>query len=78
MFGHSPLRNKLLLIGTLTAQAVHIGAMYTPGLNDMLGIQPVSFEHWLELLGLALLLLAAMEVHKAWWRRSQLLPSLAR
>jgi len=78
VFGHSPLRNKLLLIGTLTAQAVHIGAMYTPGLNDILGIQPVSFEHWLELLGLALVLLIAMEAHKAWWRRSQLLPSPAR
>ena len=70
VFRHSPLRNKLLLIGTLTAQAVHIAAMYTPGISDVLGIQPVSFEHWTELLGLALLLLVAMEMHKAWWRRS--------
>jgi Ca2+-transporting ATPase len=29
-FRHNLLRNKLLLIGTLVAQLIHIGAMYTP------------------------------------------------
>jgi magnesium-transporting ATPase (P-type) len=32
VFRHNPLRNKLLLGGTLIAQMVHIGAMYTPWL----------------------------------------------
>ena len=64
VFRHSPLRNPLLLFGTLAAQGVHIGAMYTPGLSEVLGIQPVSPEHWLQLLLLALLLLLGMEIHK--------------
>ncbi len=53
-FRHNPLRNRLLLFGTLIAQLGHIGAMYTPGLRDVLLVQPVSFEMWLKLLGVAL------------------------
>ncbi|HEB28804.1 MAG TPA: HAD family hydrolase, partial [Porticoccus sp.] len=68
-FRHNLLRNPLLLFGTLTAQAIHIGAMYTPWLKDVLAVQPVSAEHWLELLALALSLLAVMELHKWFWRR---------
>ena len=63
-FRHSPLRNPLLLIGTAAAQLIHIGAMYTPWISDVLQIQPVPFMHWLELLGLALILLIVMEIHK--------------
>ncbi len=64
-FFHNPLRNPILLIGTLMAQLVHIGAMYTPWINDILHIQPVSPALWLELLGIALIVLVAMELHKA-------------
>ena len=64
VFRHNPLRNKLLFFGTLAAQAVHIGAMYTPGLREVLGVQPVSLAHWSELLALALVMLLAMEAHK--------------
>jgi len=65
VFRHSPLRNPLLLFGTVAAQMVHIAAMYTPWLRDVLQIQPVSLEHWLQLVGLAVLILVAMEVYKA-------------
>jgi magnesium-transporting ATPase (P-type) len=64
-FCHSPLRNRLLLFGTVTAQLVHIGAMYLPGLNDVLRIEPVSAQFWLTLLCLALSVLVTMEIHKA-------------
>jgi Ca2+-transporting ATPase len=64
-FWHNPLRNPILLFGTLAAQLVHIGAMYTPWISDVLGIQPVSIENWVELLVLALIVLVAMEFHKA-------------
>ena len=64
VFRHNPLRNKLLLGGTVVAQCVHIGAMYTPWLSDVLGAYPVSFEQWLTLLGLALSVMLAMEIHK--------------
>ena len=70
VFAHNPLRNKLLFFGTLAAQAVHIGAMYTPGLATVLGVQPVSLRSWLELLALALVMLVAMEAHKR-LRRAQ-------
>jgi magnesium-transporting ATPase (P-type) len=63
---HNPLRNRILLFGTIFAQSIHIGAMYTPWISDVLGIQPVSFEHWLELLGLALTVTIVMELHKLW------------
>ncbi|MGA7980415.1 MAG: HAD-IC family P-type ATPase [Chromatiaceae bacterium] len=72
-FRHNPMRNPLLLFGTLIAQAVHIGAMYTPWISDVLGIQPVSLAHWAQLLAIALSILIVMEAHK-WWssRRSQM------
>jgi len=64
VFRHNPLRNPILLFGTAIAQLVHIAAMYTPWLSDVLNIQPVTPEHWLELLGIALIVLVIMELHK--------------
>jgi magnesium-transporting ATPase (P-type) len=65
VFQHNPLRNPILLIGTAVAQLVHIGAMHTPWISDVLHIQPVTLQHWLVLLGLALTVLMVMELHKA-------------
>lgn len=62
------LDNRLLLFGTAIAQLIHIGAIYTPGLNTLLAIQPVSPLHWLQLLGVALGLLLVMELYKGWLR----------
>jgi P-type Ca2+ transporter type 2C len=64
VFRHDPRRNQLLLFGTIAAQLVHIGAMYTPGLRDVLGLRPVSLELWSGLLAVALAILLAMELHK--------------
>ena len=64
VFRHNLLSNPILLIGTVTAQLIHIGAMYTPWISDVLHIEPVSPQHWLELLGLAFTVLLAMELHK--------------
>ena len=68
-FQHAPMRNRLLVFGTLGAQLIHIGALYTPGINDILGTHSVSFGHWLNLLGLALILLIVMEIHKFYRRK---------
>ncbi|MDH3949067.1 MAG: HAD-IC family P-type ATPase, partial [Gammaproteobacteria bacterium] len=54
VFQHNPFRNPILLIGTAAAQLVHIGAMYTPWISDVLHIQPVTPQLWLEMLGIAL------------------------
>jgi hypothetical protein len=43
--------------------------MYTPWIRDVLHIQPISPQHWLELLCLALTVLVVMELHKALRRR---------
>ena len=67
--GHNHVRNRLLLFGALAAQAVHIGAMYTPGLREVLGIAPAPFAQWLELLAIALGLLLLIELHERLWNR---------
>ncbi len=63
-FLHNPLRNPLLLFGTVAAQLIHIGAMYIPWISGVLHIQPVSLELWTQLLIMALTVLVVMEVHK--------------
>lgn len=68
-FRHNPLANPLLFYVTITAQLIHIGAMYIPGLNEVLGMQPVTLRLWLELVPVALSILLVMEVHK-WLRRT--------
>jgi len=68
-FGHSPLRNPILLVGTVAAQGIHIAAMYTPGLGDVLAVAPVTLEQWSALLLIALGLLGVMEIYKLLWRR---------
>jgi len=60
----NPWNNRLLLLGTATAQLVHIGAMYTPGLRDVLRLQPVTPTQWVVSLALAMSLFAALELHK--------------
>jgi len=61
---HNPLRNPLLLFGTLAAQGVHILAMFTPGLSTVLEVTPVRPVTWMGLFGLALTLLVALEALK--------------
>ena len=66
-----PLRhNPLLILAVIAAQGVHIAAMYIPGLNDVLGVQPVSLESWGILLGIAASLLVVDEIAKWMHRRA--------
>ena len=48
----------------LAAQGIHIMAMYTPGLRELLALSPVSLQQWSGLLGIALLLIVVDELHK--------------
>lgn len=64
VFTHTLLRNPFLLCATLGAQALHILAMYTPGLRDVLEIAPVSLSSWFLFLSLAASLLLAVELYK--------------
>ncbi len=65
----SPARNVFLVCGTIAAQVLHIGAMYTPGLKGALHIEPVSLAQWAILLGLASTLLVVIEAEKLRRRR---------
>jgi len=65
VFRLSPLKNPILLIGTVIAQLVHIGALYTPGLREVLRVQPVTLGEWGMLLVIALSLFGIMEGYKA-------------
>lgn len=65
----NPFKNRFLLIGTITAQCVHIGAMFVPGVNTVLGLQQVSVREWLTLLAIAVSLFWLMEAYKFVRRR---------
>ncbi|MGF7176105.1 cation-translocating P-type ATPase [Azospirillum doebereinerae] len=64
-FGHSMRGNPWLLLAVLTSQAVHLGAMYTPGLRDLLGLAPVAPLEWMGVAGASLGLILVMETYKA-------------
>jgi magnesium-transporting ATPase (P-type) len=61
--------NPFLVLSVVIAQGVHIGAMYTPGLRDVLGIAPVSIDLWLTVAAMSLSLVAVMEIYKFLRRR---------
>ena len=69
LFSLSPLRNPLLLIGVVAAQCIHIAAIYTPGLREVLHLEHVSLIQWLGSLSLVLTLLVVSEAHKLLIRR---------
>ncbi len=64
VFAMNPLRNKLLLFSVIAAQVLHIGAIYTPGLNEVLGLQPISLAQWGTMLALAFSLILVNELYK--------------
>lgn len=66
VFAMNPLKNRLLLFSVLAAQALHLGAMYTPGLREVLGLEPVSFVEWTLMFGLALSLVLVNEGYKVY------------
>jgi len=61
--------NRFLAIATPAALCVHLLAMQTPGLRDVLGFQPVSLQDFGGVLMAALLFLAIEETHKFTLRR---------
>ncbi|MCQ0989334.1 cation-translocating P-type ATPase [Jiella marina] len=65
-----PLSNNWPLMAAIVgAQAVHIGAAFTPGLSDVLELEPLPWSEWLMLIPLALTVLLVMEADK--WLRSR-------
>jgi magnesium-transporting ATPase (P-type) len=63
----SPLRSPFLLAGAVCALLVHVAAMHLPFLQSVLRTEPVSPTTWLAMIGLALSVFVAMEIHKWTW-----------
>ncbi len=57
-------RNRVLIAGVLIAQGIHILSMQLPFMQRILGVAPVTVQSWFALLGMAGLLLLAMEIFK--------------
>jgi magnesium-transporting ATPase (P-type) len=60
-----PLKNNYILIaGIILAQLIHIGSMYIPFMQKLLGISPVTLIEWMQLLAIASLIILVMEIFK--------------
>lgn len=64
--------NPFLVIAVPLAQGIHIAAMYTPGLGDVLQLAPVTLKEWLILSTIALLFFMTEELHKLWIRKKHI------
>jgi magnesium-transporting ATPase (P-type) len=60
----SPLRNPLLLFGTLAALGLHVVAMHLPGLSSVLRAAPASAFEWAAAIAGGLVLAGAVDVEK--------------
>lgn len=67
----SPVKNLMLLFGALGAFGVHLAAMYVPLLQSTLDTAPVDLQSWLIAIGVSLLILPPIELHKFYWNRRQ-------
>lgn len=67
-FRLSLLNSPILLGGTLLAFSVHMAAMQVPFMQRILRVEPVDFKTFFILLGLALTILVAIEIHKVVWK----------
>jgi magnesium-transporting ATPase (P-type) len=68
IFRMPPWKSPILLVGAAGAFLIHLGALYFPPAQLVLGTAPVDIGVWVTLAGIALILVAAMEVHKVSWR----------
>jgi magnesium-transporting ATPase (P-type) len=74
VFRQGMFSNHFLIFAILGAQAIHIGAMYIPGLRELLQVMPVTPEQWARLLLVALVLIVVDEAHKFLRHRRAALP----
>ncbi|MEX1232214.1 MAG: HAD-IC family P-type ATPase [Planctomycetaceae bacterium] len=69
-FALSPLRSPVLFFGTLGAFLVHVAGMYIPFLQDLLATHPIDLKMWCVAIGVSVLVVPAIELHK-WWSARQ-------
>ncbi|MFN4285887.1 MAG: cation-translocating P-type ATPase [Lacibacter sp.] len=63
-------RNHLLVWGVVAAQGLHLLCMHIPFMQEVLRIQPISWDQWARIIPLALPVLLAMELFKMYLRKN--------
>lgn len=69
-FSSWPLRSPILFFGTLGAFLVHVAGMYLPFFQDILATKPVDPWMWGVAIGVSILVVPAVELHKWWAKRT--------
>ena len=64
VFRTNPLSNPFVLIATLAALAIHIGALYFPPTQYVLRVEPLSLETWVRIIAVSAVIVLFMEAHK--------------
>lgn len=64
LFRISPFSNPFLLLATIAALCIHVGALYFPPTQFVLRVEPIEPAAWLRIVVVASTILVAMEVHK--------------
>ncbi|HLU32876.1 MAG TPA: HAD-IC family P-type ATPase [Natronosporangium sp.] len=64
VFRLNPLTNPFLLISSVAALAVHIGALYAPPTQWLLRVEPIDVSAWLRIVPVALSVVVVVEVEK--------------
>jgi len=64
----NPLANPFLLVGTLAAVSLHIGALYFGPTQEVLRLEPIGMLAWGKILATSITILIVVELHK-WIRR---------
>ncbi|MFO0759762.1 MAG: cation-translocating P-type ATPase [Byssovorax sp.] len=68
LFASRPLVSLPLLVAVIASAAIHLVAILVPALRPVFRTYPMSSEEWLILLGLAALIIPAVELAKVFYR----------
>jgi magnesium-transporting ATPase (P-type) len=71
-FAMSPFSNRFLFFGVGASLLLHIGAMYFEPTRRLIGLQPLGLQTWLRIVGVALSIVLAVELHKLVRRPSRM------
>lgn len=57
-------RNIILVFGVIAAQGIHILSVQLPFMQNILRLEPVTLDEWIQILVLAIQMIAVTEVFK--------------
>jgi len=62
--GSKVFDNKWLVYATILTIVLHLAILYTPFLNELFSVKPLSMENWAVIVGLSILLYVYLEIRK--------------